>query len=88
MATSQLDSLLMSSIKAMSQGGEIEIQQQPVKIPDYINKDHFTRFLAKNKSELQANNSGYIVILTDKDEYQAGDLVKGTVYLELFHSTT
>ena len=33
---------------------------------------------------MQINNSGYIVIVTDKDCYTNGELVTGTVYMDLF----
>ena len=33
------------------------------------------------------NNSGYIIILTDKETYRTGELVKGTVFCDLFQPT-
>ena len=33
------------------------------------------------------NNSGYVIILTDKETYRTGELVRGTVFCDLFQST-
>ena len=87
MNTSQMDSFLMTSQKGESQFGDLQIQEAPFKLPDYVGSDTFKQFLAQHKSQLQPNNSGYIVILTDKDSYQTGDLVRGTVVCDLFQAT-
>ena len=87
MNTSQMDSYLMTSNKASSHFGELQIQEQPFKLPAYVEKQHFKDFLTHTKSELQPNNSGYIVILTDKQCYQTGELVRGTVMIDLFKPT-
>ena len=77
----------MTSQKADSHFGELQIQEQPFKLPAYVEKQYFKDFLTHTKSELQPNNSGYIVILTDKPCYQTGELVKGTVMIDLFKPT-
>ena len=77
----------MTSNKAESHCGELQIQEAPFKLPGYIEKDHFKDFLSKSGSALQTNNSGYIVILTDKECYETGDLVRGTVLCDLFKPT-
>lgn len=74
----------MTSHKADSQFGDLQAQPEPFKLPDYVNKDHFKDFLARTKSQLQPNNSGYMVIMTDKETYQTGDLICGTVLCDLF----
>ena len=84
MNTSQMDSYLMTSQKADSYAGDLQIQEAPFKLPVYVHKEYFKDFLAQSGSELQPNNSGYIVILTDKESYQTGELVRGTVLLDLF----
>ena len=84
--TSQMDSFLMTSNKGSSQFGDLQMQEA-IKIPKYIEKDTFKDFLTTNNSELQPNNSGYIVILTDKESYQTGELVRGTVLCDLFAPT-
>ena len=61
--------------------------QGTLTLPKYIEKDDFKDFLAANNSELQPNNSGYIVILTDKESYHTGELVRGTVLCDLFAPT-
>ena len=86
MNTSQMDSYLMTSQKADSHF-DMQIQEQPFKLPSYVDKDYFKDFLAHTKSELQPNNSGFIVILTDKESYQTGEIVRGTVMLDLFKPT-
>ena len=65
MATSHLDSMLMSSIKALSH--DQCLQEQPFQLPSYVDEPHFKEFLTSVNSELQPNNSGYIAIITNKD---------------------
>lgn len=36
------------------------------------------------KTEVEQNGSGYVSIMLDKKSYAAGDVVKGTVYIDLF----
>lgn len=82
--TSQMDSFLMTSNKADSHFGDLQAQPAPFRLPEYVQKDQFKEFLAKHNSQLQPNNSGYVVILTDKETYMTGELVCGTVLCELF----
>ena len=35
-------------------------------------------------TEVEQNGSGYVSILLDKKSYAAGEVVKGTVYIDLF----
>ena len=53
-------------------------------MPVYTDTEEFKTFLDSVGSTLQPNNSGYIVILTDKDCYTNGELVTGTIYIDLF----
>lgn len=82
MATSHLDSMLMSSIKALSQDNCA--QSQHYTLPGYIQEPHFKEFLSTVGSEIQPNDSGYIAILTNKECYTNGELVTGVVYIDLF----
>lgn len=52
MNTSQMDSYLMTSHKADSQIGELQKQEQPFKLPAYLDQANFKSFLATAKSEL------------------------------------
>ena len=54
-------------------------------MPSYADSEEFKEFLAANGSEIQHNNSGYIIILTDKETYKSGEKIKGKIILELFH---
>jgi len=40
------------------------------------------------KSQVQENGSGYVSILLDKEFYVAGDVIKGTVIIDLFNPST
>ena len=82
MATSHLDSMLMSSIKALSQDNCV--QSQHFETPGYVKEPHFQEFFKEVGSQLQPNDSGYIAILTNKDCYTNGELVTGVVYIDLF----
>ena len=64
-----MDSYLMTSVKADSYHGDLQIQEAPFKLPAYCQKDYFKDFLAQSNSDIQPNNSGYLIILTDKETY-------------------
>lgn len=50
-----------------------------------MESDRYIQFMRKTlKTQVQQNESGYISILLDREWYVAGDLVKGTVYVDLF----
>ena len=53
-------------------------------MPAYTEKPEFQEFLKRVGSTMQINNSGYIVIVTDKECYTNGELMTGTVYIDLF----
>ena len=38
-------------------------------------------------TQVEQNGSGYVSIMLDKKSYAAGDVVKGTVYIDLFQPT-
>ena len=57
-------------------------------MPSYVEKPEFKEFLKKEGSEMQPNNSGYIVIKTDKECYTNGEMVTGTVYIDLFQPSS
>ena len=54
-------------------------------MPAYAESEEFLKFLELNGSEIQPNNSGYIIILTDKETYKSGEKIRGKVIMELFH---
>jgi hypothetical protein len=87
-ATSELDSMLFSSYKAASIIDQVQNNDglmEPLALPEYTQKNEFKQFLAENGSQIQENNSGFIVILLDKETYTTGELMRGTVLLDLFY---
>ena len=85
MATSHLDSMLLSSMKGLS-----DIQRgddQPY--PSYMDNDKYIQFLKQGlKTSVQENESGYMANLLDQEFYVTGDVIKGSVIIDLFNPST
>ena len=85
MATSHLDSMLLSSVKGLSemQRGEDQLY------PSYMDNDKYIQFLKQGlKTQVQENESGYVSILLDKEVYVAGDVIVGSVIIDLFNPSS
>ena len=53
-------------------------------IPSYYKEPKFQVFLSHFKAHIN-EGSGYMFIITDKNYYQPGDTISGSIFFELFH---
>ena len=83
LSTAGMDSFLLSgSNQEESEVGEIQKDENP--IPEYYNTDEFHKYLLAQEASEGVNECGYIFLLTDKQMYAAGDMIKGTVFIDMF----
>lgn len=54
--------------------------------PNYMSDPRFKQFLETRNASIN-EGTGYMFATTDKHFYFPGDLLKGSVYFELFHSS-
>lgn len=53
-------------------------------MPNYVNNIDFKNFIDEVQPTVNAN-FGYMFILLEKNEYVPGQIIKGSVFFELFH---
>ena len=85
MATSHLDSMLLSSARGIENedaaGYCATVHMDSIQ-PVYMEHQSFIDFL--NRIGAVEQDYGYMALLFDKDVYQPGDLVQGSCFVELF----